>query len=29
MEQVMDATTLPTLLLGSDPDDAQDETYAS
>ena len=25
----MDATTLPTLLLGGDPDDAQDETYAS
>ena len=29
MERVMDATTLPTLLLGGDPDSAQDETYAA
>jgi DhnA family fructose-bisphosphate aldolase class Ia len=29
MERVMDATTLPTLLLGGDPDDAPDETYAA
>lgn len=29
MERVMDATTLPTLLLGGDPDDVPDETYAS
>jgi DhnA family fructose-bisphosphate aldolase class Ia len=29
MERVMDATTLPTLLLGGDPDDAPDETFAS
>ncbi|MET0693992.1 MAG: deoxyribose-phosphate aldolase [Propionibacteriaceae bacterium] len=30
MERVMDATTLPTLLLGGDPDGANpDETYAS
>jgi hypothetical protein len=29
MERVMEATTLPTLLLGGDPDDAQDETYAA
>ena len=29
MERVMDATTLPTLLLGGDPDDAQDETFAA
>ncbi len=29
MERVMAATTLPTLLLGGDPDDAQDETYAA
>ena len=29
MERVMDATTLPTLLLGGDPDDAADERYAS
>ena len=28
MERVMDATTLPTLLLGGDPDSAPDETYA-
>ena len=28
MERVMDATTLPTLLLGGDPDGAPDETYA-
>jgi DhnA family fructose-bisphosphate aldolase class Ia len=28
MDRVMDATTLPTLLLGGDPDDAADETYA-
>jgi DhnA family fructose-bisphosphate aldolase class Ia len=29
MERVMAATTLPTLLLGGDPDDSPDETYAS
>ena len=29
MERVMDATTLPTLLLGGDPDGAADETYAA
>jgi DhnA family fructose-bisphosphate aldolase class Ia len=29
MDRVMDATTLPTLLLGGDPDDAPDETYAA
>jgi DhnA family fructose-bisphosphate aldolase class Ia len=29
MERVMDATTLPTLLLGGDPDSAPDETYAT
>ena len=29
MERVMDATTLPTLLLGGDPEGAPDETYAS
>jgi DhnA family fructose-bisphosphate aldolase class Ia len=29
MERVMDATTLPTLLLGGDPEAAPDETYAS
>lgn len=29
MERVMDATTLPTLLLGGDPDGSPDETYAS
>jgi len=29
MERVMDATTLPTLLLGGDPDSAPDETYAA
>ena len=29
MERVMDATTLPTLLLGGDPADVPDETYAS
>jgi DhnA family fructose-bisphosphate aldolase class Ia len=28
MARVMDATTLPTLLLGGDPDGAPDETYA-
>jgi len=28
MERVMDATTLPTLLLGGDPDGAPEETYA-
>jgi DhnA family fructose-bisphosphate aldolase class Ia len=28
MARVMDATTLPTLLLGGDPDSAPDETYA-
>jgi DhnA family fructose-bisphosphate aldolase class Ia len=28
MKRVMDATTLPTLLLGGDPDSAPDETYA-
>jgi hypothetical protein len=28
MERVMEATTLPTLLLGGDPDSAPDETYA-
>jgi len=29
MERVMDETTLPTLLLGGDPDSAPDETYAA
>jgi DhnA family fructose-bisphosphate aldolase class Ia len=29
MERVMDATTLPTLLLGGDPDGSPDETYAT
>ena len=29
MERVMAATTLPTLLLGGDPDSAPDETYAT
>jgi DhnA family fructose-bisphosphate aldolase class Ia len=29
MERVMDATTLPTLLLGGDPDSAPDETYTA
>ena len=29
MERVMDSTTLPTLLLGGDPDSAPDETYAT
>ena len=29
MERVMYATTLPTLLLGGDPDSAPDETYAA
>ena len=29
MEKVMTATTLPTLLLGGDPDGSPDETYAS
>jgi hypothetical protein len=29
MERVMDATTLPTLLLGGDPDGAPDETYTA
>ncbi len=29
MERVMDTTTLPTLLLGGDPDGAPDETYAA
>jgi hypothetical protein len=29
MERVMEATTLPTLLLGGDPDGAPDETYAA
>jgi DhnA family fructose-bisphosphate aldolase class Ia len=29
MERVMDAATLPTLLLGGDPDGSPDETYAS
>jgi DhnA family fructose-bisphosphate aldolase class Ia len=29
MERVMDATTLPTLLLGGDPDSDPDETYAA
>lgn len=29
MERVMDATTLPTLLLGGDPQTAPEETYAS
>jgi len=29
MQRVMDATTLPTLLLGGDPEGAPDETYAS
>jgi myo-inositol catabolism protein IolC len=27
MERVMDATTLPTLLLGGDPSDSPEETY--
>jgi DhnA family fructose-bisphosphate aldolase class Ia len=29
MERVMEATTLPTLLLGGDPESAPDETYAA
>src|SRR4051812_44684653 len=29
MERVMEATTLPTLVLGGDPDSAPDETYAA
>ncbi len=29
MERVMDSTTLPTLLLGGDPEGSPDETYAS
>jgi len=29
MERVMEATTLPTLLLGGDPDGSPDETYAA
>jgi hypothetical protein len=29
MERVMEATTLPTLILGGDPDAAPEETYAS
>jgi myo-inositol catabolism protein IolC len=29
MARVMDATTLPTLLLGGDPSDEPEETYAS
>jgi DhnA family fructose-bisphosphate aldolase class Ia len=29
MERVMAATTLPTLLLGGDPDNDPDETYAA
>ncbi len=29
MERVMEASTLPTLLLGGDPDGSPDETYAS
>ncbi len=29
MERVMEATTLPTLLLGGDPDGGPDETYAA
>ncbi|MEO6944107.1 MAG: deoxyribose-phosphate aldolase [Lacisediminihabitans sp.] len=29
MERVMEASTLPTLLLGGDPDGSRDETYAS
>jgi len=29
MERVMAATTLPTLLLGGDPDESPDETYAT
>lgn len=29
MERVMESTTLPTLLLGGDPDGAADDTYAS
>lgn len=29
MERVMDVTTLPTLLLGGDPEGAPDETYAA
>jgi DhnA family fructose-bisphosphate aldolase class Ia len=29
MERVMDATTLPTLLLGGDPSDSPEETYDS
>jgi hypothetical protein len=29
MARVMDATTLPTLLLGGDPEGAPEETYAA
>ena len=29
MERVMNATTMPTLLLGGDPEGSPDETYAS
>jgi hypothetical protein len=29
MERVMDSTTLPTLLLGGDPDTSPEETFAS
>jgi hypothetical protein len=29
MERVMDATTLPTLLLGGDPSDSPEETFES
>jgi hypothetical protein len=29
LERVMDATTLPTLLLGGDPSDSPEETYDS
>jgi DhnA family fructose-bisphosphate aldolase class Ia len=29
MAEVMAATTLPTLLLGGDPDESPDETYAT
>ena len=29
MERVMQSTTLPTLLLGGDPDGSPDETYAA
>jgi DhnA family fructose-bisphosphate aldolase class Ia len=29
MARVMDATTLPTLLLGGDPEEAPEETYAA